>query len=98
MRAFFTRHKIYYQRGYSLIGTLGIAYLVATQVQAQILAHTGISISILWLIPTGVVGLWFVGMVEFRLGLLQSEQEFMWDENPAYTRLKNKKTTHGVKR
>ncbi len=49
--------------------------------------------SLFVMFPIGVLGVWLVGWLEYKLGFWQTESEFFWSINPAY-----KKLSDGIKK
>jgi len=83
------RQKQIFCYGYSCVGVIGIAYLVASKVRDDI-ASMGIHISMIYLLPAGVFGLWLIGWIAFKVGVYGAEQAFTWEHNPNYQKLRNK--------
>lgn len=82
LRSFLVRQKMYFHRGYGLVGCLGIGYLVANKLQEQLVLFYGLQIPIKTLFPIGVIGLWVVGWLEFKSGAWRDEAKINWDMIP----------------
>ena len=93
IRLFLVKQKLFFNRGYGLIGCLGIGYLVAAKLQEQLIAYYQFRMSLFVMFPIGVLGVWLVGWLEYKLGFWQTESEFAWSINPAY-----KKLSDGIKK
>jgi len=92
IRLFAVKQKLFFNRGYGLIGCLGMGYLVASKLQEQLSSYYGFSMSLYIMFPLGVIAVWLVGWIEYKLGFWQTESEFTWEINPAYKKLtENKK-------
>jgi len=87
LRLFLVRQKVFFNRGYGLIGCLGIGYLVAAKLQEQLIAYYHFRLSLFVMFPIGVLCVWIVGWLEYKLGFWQTEAEFGWSINPAYKKL-----------
>ncbi len=87
VRLILVKQKVFFNRGYGLIGCLGIGYLVAAKLQEQLIAYYQFRVSLFIMFPIGVLCLWIVGWLEYKLGFWQTEAEFGWSINPAYKKL-----------
>ena len=86
LKKFFVKQKIRFHRGYSYIGALGIGLLVASEIQER-LQNVGMNYPIMLLFPIGVFLVWFIGYIDFKVGLYENELEYAWKKNPAYKKL-----------
>ena len=96
LRLFLVKQKVFFNRGYGLIGCLGIGYLVACKLQEQLIAYYDFRVSLLVLFPVGVVSLWILGWLEYKFGFFQEEMDFSWKINPAYKELQKGKNEKGT--
>ena len=81
-REFIVQQKIFFNRGYGLIGSLALGYLVASQLQAQLLAYYSFHCSLFVMYPTGVICVWLLGLIEYKLGFFHTEQDYNWKNTP----------------
>ena len=80
----FARNKIFFNRGYGLVGVFGVGYLVASRLQEHFMEWFNFSVPIKVLIPIGIFGVWFIGWLEWKLGFWAEEQRFSWQNNPEW--------------
>jgi hypothetical protein len=93
MASFIARQKLLFMRGYGIIGIAGILFLIASQLQTY-LVNYGITVSLWVMYPVAFALTWIAGYLEVRLGIYASENEYIWETNPAYKKLAG---THGKK-
>lgn len=70
--------------GKDWIMTVGMCYLIAGQLQNQLISK-GIFIPIAAILPIGVIGTWLIGYLSIKWGVYSEEQRFSWDRNPSWT-------------
>ena len=80
-RHFWVFQKVLFGRGYGQIGAFGIGYLVAAKLQEQLYAFWNLSIPLTILFPCGVLGVWFIGWLDCKLGLWETEAKISWEAN-----------------
>jgi hypothetical protein len=80
-------NKFIFNRGYSYIGTLGIGFVVASQLQT----HSPFDkIPIYILFPLGTLGIWILGIMDVKFKFLEEEQKYATKKNPfSYVNLKD---------
>lgn len=71
-------NRLLFWRGNNIVGTLSLGYLTATKLHEQhpkwpLLAIAGV----------GLLGIWCLGFLEWKLGLWRAEAEINWEINPA---------------
>jgi hypothetical protein len=72
-------NKLFFQRGWALIGNFGIVYLIASKLQEQLNSYYKISISIIILIPISIIATWALGWAEHQYGFFHAEQNFVYN-------------------
>lgn len=72
-------NKFIFNRGYSYIGTLGIGFLVASELQRHAPFN---EFSLYLLFPIGVLSIWVVGVVDMKFKFYAEEAKYQTIKNP----------------
>ena len=81
------RQKVYFNRGWGLLGCGSMAYLAAAKLQEQLADYYQISLTI-WIPLIAFVGVvWLAGWLGYRMRYFQAEDEFAWRMNPTVREL-----------
>ena len=78
-------NKFILNRGYSYIGTLGIGFVVASELQRHAPFN---KLPIYVLFPIGVMLIWFIGVIDVKFNFFSEEAKYSSKKNPFWEEFK----------
>ena len=82
MRRSLVFNRLLFFRGNSIVSTLSLGYLTSSKLHEEFSR-----LPFLLIAGAGLIGIWLLGFLEWKLGFWQVESEINWEINPAQKKL-----------